>query len=325
MKKLLLAFGLLAGIQSISFSQKNYSKWNGKTWEQLDGNGKMVQLTPPVTPFTIVEVNNINLKLVVGPGATAYSVTVSIDENLKDFFRLTQDGKTLKVTMDFSGGKYPRWLSASNMVVTIQVPSVETLVNKGNSKVKIDLINQLSFNLLADGNPDITLTGKVGAFLLQTTGNANINAGSLIAEKITLTVNGNSNIKVNAGKVEEESVKGNNDISNLFYAPKKEAAMEDQSTDKPIAAFIRFRIKNNSMLPKKVSLIYYRPDERGNATMVFTLGPLRCKSFQLPEGTKLYLASNEQVNTVMSGAKISDQTPFLIVKKDDAGSVFDIE
>ena len=324
MKKTLLSFSLLVCMQSISFSQKNYSKWNGKTWEQLDGNGKMVQLTPPVTPFTIVEVNNINTKLVVERGATAYSVTVSIDENLKDFFRLSQDGKTLKVTMDFTGGKYPRWLSASNMVVTIKAPSIETLVNKGNSKVKINLQDQLSFNLLADGNPDITLTGKVGAFLLQTTGNANINAGSLIAEKITLNVNGNSNIKVNARKVVEESVKGNNDISNLFYAPKKEAAMEDQSTDKPIAALIRFRIKNNSMLPEKVSLIYYRPDERGNATMIFTLSPLGRKSLQFPEGTKLYLASNEQVNTVMNGAKISDQPPFLIVKKEDDGKSFNI-
>lgn len=325
MKRFIFSFSLLLSIQLVSVAQGNYSKWKGKTWEQLDGNGKMVNLTPSVTSFTTVEVNNINTKLIVEAGVTEYSVNVSIDANLKDFFRLSQDGKTLKVTMDFSGGNYPRWLSSSNMVVTIKAPSVETLLNKGNSKVNIHLQDQASFNLQGDGNPDITLTGKVATLSLQSTGNADIKAGSLLTEKIFLSSNGNSNIEVNAKEVVEESVKGNNEISNLFYTPKKETAMKDNNFDKPAPSLIRFRIKNNSILPAKVSLISYRPDERGNATEISTLIPMGSKSLHFPVGTKLYLASAEQVNTVMSGVKISDQPPFLIVKKEDEGKVFSIK
>lgn len=322
MKKLLLAFGLLVGMQSISFSQKNYSKWNGKTWEQLDGNGKMIQLNPTVMAFTIVEVNNINVKLVVEPGAAAYSVTVSIDENLKDFFRLNQDGKTLKVTMDFSGGKYPRWLSTSNIVVTIKAPSVETLVNKGNSKVQIDLQNQPSFKLLADGNSNITLTGKVGVLDLQVSGNADIKAGKLLAEKIQLDAKGNSNIEVNAKEVVEKSMEGNNDISNLFYTSKKEMAVEETSIYKH--QLVSFKLKNNSLLPASVTLISYRPDEKGNGTTGFTLISFSSKKFKFPVGTKIYLADSKQVNTVMSGKKITNQTPFLVVKNEDDGKSFNI-
>jgi hypothetical protein len=39
----------------------------------------------------------------------------------------------------------------------------------------------------------------------------------------------------------------------------------------------------------------------------------------------LYLANSEQVDVVMSGKRIDGGKPFMIVKKDDAGRMVDLE
>ncbi len=325
MKKIIFSFILLAVIQQLSFSQTKYSKWNGKIWEQLDGNGKMVEIKPAVKPFRIIEVNNINVTINVEPTAGQYTMSVSIDDNLKKFFRFKQVGDSLQITMDYTGGKYPRWLSSSNMLISVKTPSLETLVNKGNNKVEVKLQKQPVFKIAADGNPDITLTGKVSELNLQLTGNADVKAGKLLAEKINLSARGNSEIEVNTKEIKEKLLEGNNKISNLFYTDKKEVAGGENHSDKKRISLTRFSLKNNSMLPAKISLISYNPYEKGNGTIQFMLIPLGSKSFKFPEGTKIYLANNDQVNTVMSGEKIADQPPFLIVKKEDEGRSFNIK
>lgn len=92
----------------------------------------------------------------------------------------------------------------------------------------------------------------------------------------------------------------------------------------PKPELIAFTLKNNRLLPNKITVISYRPDETGNGTNGFLLGPYGTKILKFPIGTKIYLASSGQVNTVMSGAAITDQPPFLTVKKEDADKVFKI-
>lgn len=226
--------------------------------------------------------------------------------------------------MDYSGGKYPRWLSSSNTVVTIKAPSVENLTNNGNSQLEMNLENQSSFNLVTEGNPNIILTGKIAILNLQSSGNAAIKAGNLLTEKIILSADGNSDIEVNTKELIEKSVKGNNDISNFFYKTKKEVVSEDENTVSK-KEFIHFKLKNNSLLPVKVIVISYRPDEKGNGTTAYWLLPYASKSYSFPAETSVYLANQNQVDAVMSGAKINDQTPFLVVKKEDEGKSFDIK
>ncbi len=101
------------------------------------------------------------------------------------------------------------------------------------------------------------------------------------------------------------------------------SAVAQSNVDGP--ALISIKIKNNSLLPSKVTLISYRPDETGNGTNGFVIGPYGSKTLKFPVGTKLYLANSGQVNTVMRGAKITDQPPFLSVKKEDEGKSFNIK
>lgn len=109
-------------------------------------------------------------------------------------------------------------------------------------------------------------------------------------------------------------------ISISFYS---QAQNNNSSAKAP--ALISFKIKNNSLLPAKVTVISYRPDETGNGTSGCFIGPFGSRTLKFPVGTKIYLANSNQVNTVMSGASITDQPPFLIVKKEDAGITFPIK
>ncbi len=88
---------------------------------------------------------------------------------------------------------------------------------------------------------------------------------------------------------------------------------------------ISFKLKNNSILPKKITLISYQPDQTGNGTSGYMLLSFGTKNLQFPVGSKLYLANGKQVDVVMSGASIRDQKPFLVVKKEDEGKTFGIK
>lgn len=318
-------FVLLLGISTVSCSQTSYSNYNGQKWEELEGSGKLIKLNPVMDPFTVIEANNVNVKIKIETGTSEYSMNISIDDNLKDFFKWKQEGSILKLSFDFSGGEYPRWLSKNNTVITIKAGNIEKLVNKGNSNIAVDLQNQSSFIFSSTGNPDIQFTGKIAELNLQSTGNADIEAGKLSADKIVLSSNGNADIELNTKELVEKEIKGNNDITNLYYASKKEREQSYDDWNDDNKEMISFKIKNNSALLEKVTLISYRPDRTGNGTIVFTLIPLGTKNLKFPAGTKIYLATGEQVNTVMGGGRISNEQPFLTVKAEDVGKVFQIK
>lgn len=88
---------------------------------------------------------------------------------------------------------------------------------------------------------------------------------------------------------------------------------------------VAIKLRNPSLLPKKVTLISYSPGETGNGTNGFMLAPKGSKSFSFPAGTRLYLADSEQVDIVMSGKRIDSGKPFLTVKTEDANKAFDVK
>ncbi|ARK13648.2 hypothetical protein [Fibrivirga algicola] len=91
------------------------------------------------------------------------------------------------------------------------------------------------------------------------------------------------------------------------------------------AGKITFVLHSTSLLPRKLTLISYEPTATGNGTTGFMIGPKGNKRFSFPVGTKLYLANSEQVDVVMSGKRIDAGKPFLVVKKEDAGRVIDLD
>lgn len=320
MKQVLIISILFLSLAITGNSQTSYSHYNGKKWEQISGNGKLVKLNPSISAFTNLYISHMNVQVVVEAGAAEYALDVTIDDNLKDFFRCKQEGNTLQLSFDLSGGKYDRWLSSNNTVVTIKVPALESLKNNGNTNIEIKQLNQKSFRLVSSGNADIKLSGIVNEVVLQTTGNSDINAGTLSAEKTILSSSGNADIVVNTKELVETNMNGNNEVTNLFGNTNATAATYKNFK----LEYVRFKLRNNSVLPTKLSVISYRPDENGNGTTAFVMLPYGTRTYRFPVGTKIYLASQKQVNTVMSGAKISDQPPFLLVKKEDNNKTFNI-
>jgi hypothetical protein len=295
-------------------SQSSYSHYNGKKWEQISGNGKPVQLQPVISEFSTLHINHMNARVVIETGAPVYSLHVSIDENLKDFFRYHQNDNILQLSFDLSGGKYDRWLSDNNTIVTIKVPQLEALQNNGNTKIELVNLDQNTFKLMSSGNAAIRLTGKVNEAVLQTTGNSDIDASALFTGTTTLISSGNADVVLNTKELIETNMNGNNDVKNVYGdAPKVNATIRIE----PPLEMVTFKLRNNSLLPTKLSVISYRPDENGNGTHAFYLVPYGSKSFTFPVGTKIFLATQTQVNTVMSGASIASQAPFLVVKKDN--------
>ena len=90
------------------------------------------------------------------------------------------------------------------------------------------------------------------------------------------------------------------------------------------ALLITVKIKNTSILPKKITIISYQPGETGNGTKGVFLMPGSEKKLQFKEGTKIYIANSRQVDTVMSGQRIDTGIPFLTVKKEDNNKVFNL-
>ncbi|AKD56184.1 hypothetical protein [Spirosoma radiotolerans] len=99
---------------------------------------------------------------------------------------------------------------------------------------------------------------------------------------------------------------------------------DPETTTRSSIPLVTVRFRNNSLLPHKIMLITYRPDETGNGTQGIMLMPQGSTTQKLPVGTKVYFADAKQVNVVMSGQRIDGSKPFLVVKKEDGGKTIDI-
>jgi putative oxidoreductase len=79
------------------------------------------------------------------------------------------------------------------------------------------------------------------------------------------------------------------------------------------ASQIQFYLKNNSILPKKITFIIYQPQQEGNNTLVKWVLPFQKIKFDLPVKSKIYIATDLQVDIVMQGKRIDSDKPFLTV------------
>ncbi len=80
-----------------------------------------------------------------------------------------------------------------------------------------------------------------------------------------------------------------------------------------VSSKVGFYLKNNSILPKKVTFIIYQPHQEGNNTLVKWFLPFQKVKFDLPVKSKIYMATHSQVDTVMEGRRIDSNKPFISV------------
>jgi hypothetical protein len=92
--------------------------------------------------------------------------------------------------------------------------------------------------------------------------------------------------------------------------------------EKPKKVTVNF--KNNSIFPRKYTIVAYSPNSEGNATIGCFILPMGTKKITDVVGTKFYLADSKQVDVVMSGKKLSG-TPFYIAKAEDNGKTINLQ
>lgn len=86
---------------------------------------------------------------------------------------------------------------------------------------------------------------------------------------------------------------------------------------------IKVIFKNNSILPRKYTIVSYSPEQDGNSTNGVMMMPNGTKEFEVSTGTKFYLADSQQVDVVMSGNKLTGK-PFYVAKAEDNGKTINL-
>jgi hypothetical protein len=86
---------------------------------------------------------------------------------------------------------------------------------------------------------------------------------------------------------------------------------------------VEILFRNNSLRFRSVAVISYQPGETGNGTTILKVRPYGTFRQRFPVGTRVYLADEAQVQTVMSGKRLTGP-PFLTVTADDKGQTFPI-
>ncbi len=302
-------------------------------WSSLKGSGKTIMLKPEVIDFDKIE-TQINAKIIVEIGKPK-SLSIEIDDNLSNLLTIEQDDAAHKLTFKLDKTKLGKntWVQNANIVVKISMPEMSVFTQRSNGKADISGLNGRYFRAENYGNGDILLRGaKVDVFDLESRGNGDVNAADLEATKAKISLQGNGQVRFNAAKTYEAELNGNGDIQNIGegQATKINRVGNGQITDekqKSVKRYqgavdnpteqIRIRFQNNSALPRKIAFIFYEPSKNGsNATAIKVLAPLMSATFTVEVGTRFYNANSQQVDTVMSGAKLTD-TPFYIVQSGD--------
>lgn len=91
------------------------------------------------------------------------------------------------------------------------------------------------------------------------------------------------------------------------------------AVEKPAQVF--FELKNNSLVPKKITVVSYEPGTAGNGTQSFFLLPYTGKSLSFRAGTRLYLVDKKQIDTVMSGNPLIGKPWYVLNEKDHKQSI----
>ncbi len=302
---------LIAILSCNASAQKN----SHTEYKALRGSGQMVYESRTVKPFDFVEIDRFPAEFSVEVGGSEPSVDITIDDNFVPYLQISNEGNILKLSLKDPSG-YLFWISKSTMRIKISTPTLSGLRNGSNGNVKVSGIATENFALTNDANGDVSLTGKVDRFDLNSSANGKVTADELLAQTANVIVRANATIYINATRVNVVK-NGNGSVTNLANEKRNVGSSQIESK-RQTQREIEFQFQNNSLLPRKVTLVSYEPSETGNGTESFMMAPFATRQKKYPIGTAIYIASGDQTNQVMRGGKLTGR-PFLTVSARDEG------
>ncbi|GAB3890129.1 hypothetical protein GCM10028803_00610 [Larkinella knui] len=306
MKLTPIVLGLLAMFSA--FGQT--SKYAAST--ELRGNGKLIKQQIRLAPFDRLLTRHFPAQITVEVGDAAPSATITMDENLVSFLRIDQQENALTLSFSDPQAK-PFWISKATINVLIKTPRLSQMTHGSNSDVSIRGIVGDGFVLENEANGNVTLQGTTRQLTITSLANGTVHAEALAAKQARVTTQANATIYLNAPTVIEQ---------NTAFA-KVVNVQQENPLPKPVPGdeheldeLVTVLFQNNSLRPRGFTLISYAPGQALNETNGFRLGAGETITKRYLVGTKVYLASQDQVNRVMSGERLQSK-PFLVISDQD--------
>jgi len=283
--------------------------------KELRGNGKVVTNTYTVATFEAIEIEQFPANVNVQVSEGTPFVQVSMDENLVSQFKTTSQDGILKLALKDPDNK-DFWVSKTAIEVKISTKSLKSLRSGSNGDVTVTGLKNESFNLINDANGNVALQGRASIFNLVSHANGTVNAQKFEVETANVIADANATIRLNTQqlKTSTKAFAKIENVNDVMTVSKNRVEVSTSSRSK----LVTLQFVNNSDTPRQITLISYRPSEPGNETNGFTLAPYQKREKQYQVGAKVYVATKDQIDLVMSGKTLQDK-PFLTVQAGDEG------
>lgn len=185
---------------------------------QLRGSGKTITQSYDFKNFDKVYFENLDGKLEIEIGK-AFSITVTIDDNLESLFSISENASEHELTVSFKNNKNNwKYIEDTNLKIKITMPEASVIKNIGNSNLNIKNVIGRYFRIENTGNGDTKISGSTDSLDVIKSGNGNIDAEKLIAKKAVIKNTGNGNVTANVGEGLTANLNGNGDIKNIGKA-----------------------------------------------------------------------------------------------------------
>jgi hypothetical protein len=219
------AFGLLLGYASNAQSDK----------ETIEGNGKLVTKDVAVKSFNELKANGIyELKLTQGDKET---VRIEADENLQEYFTVTNEGSTLVINMEklknknFKGKAKMKVYVSFKQLKNLEIGTVGSVQSENQLAFDdLDFKNQIvgnvnlkltanKFNMENKSVGNVELTGKAENAIVKNKGVGSLEASDFVVQTMDIDNSGVGHAAVNAQKTLKVKDSFLGKVSNKGAAP----------------------------------------------------------------------------------------------------------
>ncbi|MDN3676263.1 DUF2807 domain-containing protein [Flavobacterium paronense] len=184
------------------------------TMAQLKGSGKTTTQSYDFKNFDKVYFEDLDGKLEIEIGK-AFSITVTIDDNLESLFSISENASEHELTVSFKNNKNNwKYIEDTNFKIKITMPEASVIKNRGNSNLNIKNAIGRYFRIENIGNGDTRISGTTDSLEVVKSGNGDIDAEKLTAKKAVIKNTGNGDVTVNVSQELTAKLNGNGDIKN---------------------------------------------------------------------------------------------------------------
>lgn len=178
----------------------------------LKGSGKVLTETYSFSNFDKLDLVDLDGILEVEVGKP-FSVTVSIDDNLKPLLGVSANDGVL--TIELKGNRENRlYIEETNIRIKISMPEISVLQHRGNSQLTVNGIAGRYFRIKNTGNGNAILNGTIDELDIICRSNGTVRAEQLIAKTVKVEKSGNSNVYINTNYSFSANGDGNGNVTN---------------------------------------------------------------------------------------------------------------